>query len=669
MDYYASTIGTPGGDGSIGDPWDLKTALANASQTSGDTLWLRGGTYTQKVVSTLNGGTVRSYCYQLYGYYDASEYATIDGNATTTLAENINSSVTEFDLASTAKFAMGGPFGSTDIVIDSELIRVYSISGNTVTSCDRGFGGTTAASHTNGATVRVYGTTFIANGDDTTYRDFRVTNSFTLRDAGASWNVIIPTLLRGGGIYPGNNTSGNKFVNLAVDNHVDGMGAAATSYNSEFYGNLMWANGVHYDGPPEQGAGNGFYGGNASGYFRFYNNISLNNFGFNGQFGDLAGGDFQNNTFANAGSPLGGLRDPSIGNFNVLYHHEETDTSMSVTDSHHWMAYDNTALAAWFGYGGLLSNLTVTGNTFVGGDFVTKFAGNGTNITTVASFSDNVLYGPDSGTYTNKFTTFAVTVWNNNTYYDASGRTMFDYNGSNANFASWKSSTGFDASSSETADAMPDTVVVIPNDYEIGRASIVVYGISEPSSINVNLATTGLNDNQEYEIRNAFDFFGDAVATGVYDAGATTISLPLNGAALDVATPIGMAYTPATTVPQFGAFIVIPGAADASAPGTPTGLTVALRQSNSTTGSFLVSWTLGSGTETSVTLRRIVNNVTTDIPLAADTTSYTDTGQTVGLSYTYAVKASNAAGDSAWSDTVQKVLTGLTCFGAPPSVS
>jgi len=124
-----------------------------------------------------------------------------------------------------------------------------------------------------------------------------------------------------------------------------------------------------------------------------------------------------------------------------------------------------------------------------------------------------------------------------------------------------------------------------------------------------------------------------------------------------------------TTAPDFGVFVVIPGAADASAPGTPSKPTAALRQTNSTTGSFLVSWTLGAGTETSVTLRRIVNNVTTDIPLAADTTSYTDTGQTVGLSYTYAVKASNAAGDSAWSDTEQKVLTGLTCFGAPPSVS
>lgn len=668
-DYYAATNGTAGGAGTLVSPWDLKTALVNASQTSDDTLWLRGGTYPQKAVSLLDGGSVRSYCYQLYGYYDASEYATVDGNATTTLAENINSSVTEFDLASTATFAMQGAFDSTDIVIDSELIRVYSISGNTVTSCDRGFGGTTAASHTNGATVRVSGTTFIANGDNTTYRDFRVTNSYTLRDAGAAWNVLIPTLLRGSGIYPGNNTTGNKFVNLVVDNHVDGMGSAPTSSNSELYGNLMTNNGVHYDGPPEQGAGNGFYGGNGSGYFRFYDNISLNNFGFNGQFGDMQGGDFQDNVFANAGSPLGGLRDPLIGNFNVLYHHEETDTSMTVTDSHHWMSYENTALAAWFGYGGLISNVTATGNTFVGGDWIVKFAGNGTNITTVVDFSDNILYGPNSGTYINKLASFAVTAQDNNTYYDADGLSVFSYNGSGVNFASWKSSTGYDASSSQTSTAMPDTVDVIPNIYEIGRAHIVVYGISSPTSINVNLATTGLTDGQSYEIRNAFDFFGDAVATGTYDAGSTTISLPLNGAALDVATPVGMAYTPATTVPLFGVFIVIPLAATAGAPGAPTGLSVNLRQSDGATGGFALVWTLNGAAETSVTVRRISTAGTVDTVLGADVTSYSPTGLTIGETYTFAVKASNASGDSEWSSTVQKVLTGLHYFGAPPAIA
>ena len=45
--HYAAPFGTPSGDGSIGRPWDLATALRPpAAVQPGDTIWLRGGTYT-----------------------------------------------------------------------------------------------------------------------------------------------------------------------------------------------------------------------------------------------------------------------------------------------------------------------------------------------------------------------------------------------------------------------------------------------------------------------------------------------------------------------------------------------------------------------------------------------------------------------------------------------
>ncbi|MGA2716917.1 MAG: hypothetical protein ABSG41_27840, partial [Bryobacteraceae bacterium] len=44
--HYVSPQGTPTGDGSIGNPWDLQTALYQpAAVQPGDTIWLRGGTY------------------------------------------------------------------------------------------------------------------------------------------------------------------------------------------------------------------------------------------------------------------------------------------------------------------------------------------------------------------------------------------------------------------------------------------------------------------------------------------------------------------------------------------------------------------------------------------------------------------------------------------------
>jgi len=59
--YYASPLGTPGGNGSRTTPWDLATALAGGHGTvqPGDTVWLRGGVYHGRFVSTLTGTATR----------------------------------------------------------------------------------------------------------------------------------------------------------------------------------------------------------------------------------------------------------------------------------------------------------------------------------------------------------------------------------------------------------------------------------------------------------------------------------------------------------------------------------------------------------------------------------------------------------------------------------
>ena len=46
--WIASPTGTAGGDGSANSPWDITTALEDKTATvdPGDTIYLRGGTYT-----------------------------------------------------------------------------------------------------------------------------------------------------------------------------------------------------------------------------------------------------------------------------------------------------------------------------------------------------------------------------------------------------------------------------------------------------------------------------------------------------------------------------------------------------------------------------------------------------------------------------------------------
>src|SRR6059058_2088587 len=63
--FYVSPTGSPSGDGSFTEPWDLATALAGpAAVTPGSTIWLRGGMYT-------NAADARGFASTLTGTPDA----------------------------------------------------------------------------------------------------------------------------------------------------------------------------------------------------------------------------------------------------------------------------------------------------------------------------------------------------------------------------------------------------------------------------------------------------------------------------------------------------------------------------------------------------------------------------------------------------------------------
>jgi len=77
--FYASTGGSSAGDGSVAKPWDLRTALASGSIKPGDTLWVRGGTYSAPFISTLNGVAGKPVVVRAY----PGERAIVDGGRTT----------------------------------------------------------------------------------------------------------------------------------------------------------------------------------------------------------------------------------------------------------------------------------------------------------------------------------------------------------------------------------------------------------------------------------------------------------------------------------------------------------------------------------------------------------------------------------------------------------
>lgn len=77
--FYAAPDGRPDGDGGKARPWNLATALAQPAKVkSGDTIWLRGGTYKGNFSSRLSGSEGQPI---LLGQL-ADERATIDGSLT-----------------------------------------------------------------------------------------------------------------------------------------------------------------------------------------------------------------------------------------------------------------------------------------------------------------------------------------------------------------------------------------------------------------------------------------------------------------------------------------------------------------------------------------------------------------------------------------------------------
>jgi hypothetical protein len=179
--------------------------------------------------------------------------------------------------------------------------------------------------------------------------------------------------------------------------------------------------------------------------------------------------------------------------------------------------------------------------------------------TSSAAVAGNKVFGNSvNATYTVIDSGTSYT-WNNNTYYGSQNQTPFGCPGLGlCQFSTWRSRTGYDSSSIETASAMPDAVFVRANNYQPGRANIFIYAPSSPASINVNLSSAGLTNGQGYTIKNAFNYFGASVYSGTYNSASPTINLPLTGASQSVAMPIGHGYTPSTTCPQFCAMVVVP---------------------------------------------------------------------------------------------------------------
>lgn len=200
--------------------------------------------------------------------------------------------------------------------------------------------------------------------------------------------------------------------------------------------------------------------------------------------------------------------------------------------------------------GDVLTNhdVVVTDNYFIGGWIHV-------GAWTTATVTGNTLFNFGNGGMVWNRGDLSGHTWSANTFFgDSTARAWRHDSSAVTTFSGWRTLTGF-AGPGAYAGSTPTgvKVVVRPNQYESGRANIIVYNWAHQGSVSVDVAGI-LNNGDRFVVQNAQDFYGAPAASGVYTGGA--LHLPMAG--VRAATPLGVATgEPPITGPTFNVFVLI----------------------------------------------------------------------------------------------------------------
>ncbi|MBA3714945.1 MAG: hypothetical protein H0W76_21200 [Pyrinomonadaceae bacterium] len=334
-----------------------------------------------------------------------------------------------------------------------------------------------------------------------------------------------------------------------------GTSAFASAENYEMYGNIMYY--IGFIGL-ERSWGTTAYVQNISGRKDITDNLMFQQFSHNLQ---VYGSDaarikdvyMEGNTIFNPAS-LG----TNHGFNTVVWIGEQPAERVKFTDNYLYSPFADGSNAVFWGTGGVVNlDLTVTGNYVIGGAPAMRFG-----VWNPVTFTGNKLVG-DIGLlwYEGTLPSSRQYTWDNNAYHKGEA-TPFTYSPNPLNFSGWKQATGLDSNSTFTA-ARPTgmKVFVRPNRYEAGRAHITVINWDNLNTVTVSLANTGLAVGQQFEIRDAQNYFGAPVLTGTYNGASVVLPLNLTAVSpiLGAGLPINAGMVPPVHTPkEFNAFVVLP---------------------------------------------------------------------------------------------------------------
>jgi cysteine-rich repeat protein len=567
-DFYASTSGSAAGDGSLGNPWDLATALHHpVAVQPGDTIWVRGGTYGGAHTSRLAGTEANPITVRAY----RRERVVLD------YADNTNCNPGETDECSPNNKrcnALTVPACSHDVIF-RDLEFTNSDAGARVSLPAGG----------------------CANAPECCYVDGvspPLKPECGESPAGISRALWQPLYIAGDRV---------KIVNVTVHDGGTGVTADQMAVDTEVYGILAFNNGWV---DPTGGRGAGLQIENASPSWRrsqkqVRNSVLWNNFG-DGYRSLTSWGRFSTELFLeevvafNNGGTAAAFyaNDPvlyddlqNVRYGNVILQADETMRFIQLSrcrlyhpaasvvqrqhfggikdagyDFHKDLIIEDSYLAS---SGTPLSLIRwqrsrTNGTTVVGG--ATLAVGDSERLVEMEKEECASLWASNAP--------WNALVQENNAYFfTGAGSTPFGVRNSfsswtDKNFADWRTAIHDRDANSTYSAGLPSTnaVFVQPNTYEAGRAHVAIYNWQDLPAVGVDLSTIGLPAGQQFKIYNlqAFDDaavsdpFGTVVASGNYNPSQPMVSVPMTDGT--VTAPLGLPYAVASTLPQFGAFLV-----------------------------------------------------------------------------------------------------------------
>ena len=295
-----------------------------------------------------------------------------------------------------------------------------------------------------------------------------------------------------------------KLINLVIHDAGQGAGLWSQAMEMEMYGCIIYNNGIL---APDRGHGHGVYMQNQNGVKTLRDNILFNEFGNLLQaYGSAAAAirnvRFEGNVVFNGRFIMGGAQPAEDITFRSNYFYRS---------------------APQFGYDSKANRkLLIEQNYFASGLLLNWWKG--------VVIRDNTLYNmtPDGQTKSVSVTlapggTLADYAIDGNRYFQSypNGNDFyvrFPQRGDGYTFSRWQQETGYDkASAYRTGPRLrpPNAVFIRRNEYDPGRAHIIIYNWERRDSVDVDGAGLGLRPGDSWELRNVENYLLESIA-GTY---------------------------------------------------------------------------------------------------------------------------------------------------------